>query len=361
MIDWLTVVVPFKHRPLSSGRLLKLSPDGSLEWETVTRYQHAGSYSTTIVLRSQGYLDSDGNAQYLYIDGNLTKLLQGHNVTGTDDLIGIVCNAFRYLCVALDLPFTPFDLMRLSFGDFEVKRVDVTYSFRVGNDDLQVNNFLSAVADCGSTKYRRANTNRGTVYFNHGSRRWTCAMYNKAAEVSKRSPIPSDVRSATIDSWRYAYSPSCKQSIYTSELWQHIIDQVKGCIRIEFRFRSLELAENGLLVGSAWDAGTARELWCKYMNRIEFSGNVRLTGEQLHELPTSVRSTYELWRSGVVVRDLVSRATFYRHKRILKEYGIDIDERPAQTAQVIPLVRYIEAEPVQFDLPSVTEGLLRAV
>jgi len=52
----------------------------------------------------------------------------------------------------------------------------------------------------------------------------------------------------------------------------------------------------------------------------------KILGEQLDNLPYSLRLTYGLWRSGRDVRSLMSRSTYYNHYRRLKAYGINIKQ-----------------------------------
>lgn len=44
-------------------------------------------------------------------------------------------------------------------------------------------------------------------------------------------------------------------------------------------------------------------------------------------LPTKVRGTYVIWLMGFNPYFLMSRETFYRHKRELEFYGVDISKQ----------------------------------
>ena len=364
MIDWLTISIPFEHPTVNGGRLLKTDSAGCIEWECRSKLVHRGTYSSAIAVRSEGAVPGrPGWSDRLFIDGNLTKFLQGHNVCGPDCVATIVTEAFVLLCRELGIPYSVFDVYRVSRGAWDLKRIDITYSFRVGYDDLAVDNFLAAVGDTASTKYRRAHTDRGTAYFNKGSRRWSSAWYNKAKEMKKhKPPMPDHVRC-----WLYARSGSCRPRSLDSRVWGQLVEAIRGCVRVEFRLLSLQLKDMSLSDGSFWCSSFGRsgrcvyDVWCEMMSRISVSGNVRLSGDKLADLPGPVRGTYELWRSGVSVRELLSRATFYRHKKILREHGIDLDAEIRETATVIPIVRYLEAHPERVSIPADAAGLLRAV
>lgn len=311
MIDWLTIVVPFRHRRLAGGNLVKFTNDGEIEWEAPARFKHEGSFSTSVTLRSQGSCPSDRYyAEYLYVDGNLTKFLQGHNVTGSDNVALIVSEALCLLFRDLGLPFSVFDLYRFSRGDFQVKRIDIIYSLKVGSSSLDADTFLDALGNTGATKYRKAYPDRGTVYFNKGSTRWSCACYNKSKELKKRKP-PKLSDDLYLKTWLLARSGNRRVKLWTNDDWLQLQTLVDGCVRIEFRLLSLQLSDLNLIDGSAWcdSFGVAAvqtyDVWVSMMKRIQINGNVRIKGDQLDELPANVRGTYELWRSGVAVRELV--------------------------------------------------------
>ena len=75
---------------------------------------------------------------------------------------------------------------------------------------------------------------------------------------------------------------------------------------------------------------------------------IALTSEQQINLPQKLRSTYILWKSGEDLRSTLPKATFYRHRKELGEFGIDITLRQdvADRSNVIPLIRVLEARPV---------------
>ena len=61
--------------------------------------------------------------------------------------------------------------------------------------------------------------------------------------------------------------------------------------------------------------------------------------ETLNDLPRHLRGTYASWRNGWPLK--LSLSTFYRHRRLLLAYGVDI----SIPAKVVPLpvrVRYVD-------------------
>ena len=80
------------------------------------------------------------------------------------------------------------------------------------------------------------------------------------------------------------------------------------------------------------------------------TANVSIKDEQLINLPSKIQGTYALWRQGFDVRSMLPKATFYRHKTLLKDYEIDIslphEQCDNHASNVVPLVRVLEAKPV---------------
>jgi hypothetical protein len=68
MIDWGLVLFPIIHHPINSGEVFSVDPDGEVEWRSPKRVQ----------------------ATHLWVNGNPSKFLQGHNVFGSDDIVALM-------------------------------------------------------------------------------------------------------------------------------------------------------------------------------------------------------------------------------------------------------------------------------
>ncbi|CAA32522.1 gene X product [Lineavirus I22] len=88
------------------------------------------------------------------------------------------------------------------------------------------------------------------------------------------------------------------------------------------------------------------------------SGNTLLTDTQVINLPSALRMTYVCWKQGICVTDMVSRATYFRHRKVLKEFGIDIAVTVdrVDNSNVVPLIRVLEAKPAS--IPSQYDNLI---
>jgi len=84
----------------------------------------------------------------------------------------------------------------------------------------------------------------------------------------------------------------------------------------------------------------------------------------LDAIPTKSRVHAAAWMAGQDLRQLMSRATFFRHAKILREYGIDIAE--PRNVETFPVkVRIVEMKPLSmpdwYSLEDQHEPHLKAV
>ena len=98
MIDWITAILRCKHDPskLVSGMVMSFDSQGNNEWVINKQVTVEGSYSSKIQVKS--HTDST-----IWISGNPTKFLQGHNIFGTDDLRYLMSKFFDSLLKHEDL------------------------------------------------------------------------------------------------------------------------------------------------------------------------------------------------------------------------------------------------------------------
>jgi II/X family phage/plasmid replication protein len=89
MIDWVTATLPFSSsKKFVGGRVLSIDSEGEIEWQSEKRLPVVGSHDARphIVSKGEGVID---------ISGNPTKFLQGHNLFGSDNLVGLVLETMR--------------------------------------------------------------------------------------------------------------------------------------------------------------------------------------------------------------------------------------------------------------------------
>jgi II/X family phage/plasmid replication protein len=234
-----------------------------------------------------------------------------------------------------------FTFLRIKKGDYLVKMIDVNFLFDVGNDQ-SVESWLHAAEMNARTRGGRSCRDKGTVYLQKKSRRWAFKFYNKLREISSKSK-----------------THRLHLELENSGLKEFIA----GKIRAELRLMSLELKELKLTHGYHFTESKLIELFNTYLGRINMTNQVTLIDEKLLNLPLVLQATYQLWRQGASLKDLMSKPTYYRHRKLLLEQGIDITFPPLNSAlpnNVFPLMRIIEAIPVANPQWAYDQGLIAA-
>lgn len=321
MIDWVSAKLICNHDPnkLSEGLVASLDRDGNTEWLVHKKLTVEGSFSTKIQIQS--LTDTQ-----IYISGNPTKFLQGHNLFGTNDLVGLMGKFFDELLKHENLGLCPdpFQYANIKDGHYELTRVDVNETWHL-NSFFDVLAWIRAVGETAHLKHRGAGQFSGdTAYFGKNSRRWSLKCYSKGQEINARGHrLPKELEIP------------------------EMLEYARKALRIEGVTRQLELKRRDLHIASNWDIDTAEELLLEYISKLEMSDVYMLKDEVLDSLPPRLRLTYQAWLNGDDLKQILPNGTYYRSKSGLQKYGIDISTKPPKEKNnVIPLIRVLEAKPV---------------
>lgn len=320
MIDWVSAVLPCKHDPskLISGLVMSFDSLGNNEWTVNKTLSVEGSYSSKIQIKSH-------TENQIYITGNPTKFLQGHNLFGSNDLVSIMGFFFDELLKHdIGLCPDPFQYSAIKDGHYELTRVDVNETWHLRNKN-EVMAWIRSVGDTAFLKHRGAGQFSGdTAYFGKNSRRWSLKCYSKGHELSARGhKLPKELA------------------------FPEMLEYADKALRIEGVTRQLELKRRSLNIASNWDIDTAEELLLEYISKLEMSDVYMLKDDVLDSLPARLRMVYQTWLNGDDLKQILPHNTFYRYKKALREFGVDISTKsPKEKSNVIPLIRVLEAKPV---------------
>lgn len=324
MIDWVNVKLPLLHSPIYTGEVISITSDGEEEWRSPKRQQVTGSYDKAISIRSVGG-DGTGLATHLHLSGNPSKFLQGHNVFGSDDIVSLVYDSYRNICNHLRLTPTFNELRNVKNGNYELSNVDINYSFELPTK-ADVLAFIRALEYKSSTRNGRPTNKGGTIYFQHGSSRWKLKIYCKHEEIqTRRGELPEELKKTYIPKW------------------------AENKLRIELTLLSKQLKEEGIMRANQLTPEIVKNMFSNYVRKIQMSDQIALSNEIICELPNRLKSTYTLWSEGHDLRSMMSRATYSRHRKELKEFDINIDLKPASCEKtiVVPMLRILEAKPAE--------------
>jgi II/X family phage/plasmid replication protein len=111
----------------------------------------------------------------------------------------------------------------------------------------------------------------------------------------------------------------------------------------------MELKRRSLERGRAWGYDTPTVLLGERIKALDLPENIPLkTVDQVEGLSPRLVLAYRSWLQGEDLRALLPKNTFYRYRTELLKHGIDLSTPPrkAEVSNVIPLWRYLVAEPV---------------
>lgn len=324
MIDWASAVIELHHTPIRSGAVICVEPDGSVAWESPRKMHARGSHESSIHVRSIGG-DGKGCATHLYIDGNPSKFLQGHNLVGSDDLVSLMWDVFVAVCRIFHLVPTDIERQKVRAGQYRLTRVDYNRMF-----DLPSRSDVRAWIRAGEFKCKsrhgRPVNKRGTLVFGDGSTHWSIICYCKADEITagKSHRLPDEINQyAEIHRW------------------------LDNKLRVELKLRKKKLKALNLETASSLTPSVLWKLYRDFIGELDMSEQIELKSEEVLNLPNWLRGTYMLWKQGHDLHESLSKATYYRHRAELMQLGIDINIRcdRRDDTNVVPMIRILEAKP----------------
>lgn len=140
-------------------------------------------------------------------------------------------------------------------------------------------------------------------------------------------------------------SPEEREEMRNSEPYKYAL--VNGIIRLEVKCAKDFLKHRKLTYLGNWDMGTVTSLFKEKSEILERAHlSFASDDELLQSLPMRVRVHAAAWLQGVDVTKMMSRATLFRHAKVLREYGIDIAE-PRNVAVLRPKLKEITVQPVE--------------
>lgn len=290
------------------------------EWHCDERV--AGAYGATLHVRRRG--------STLCVAGSYPRFMQGHNVWSGDNLVGLCGEVFGRVADALCVDVHESDRHAWDAGQVELERVDVVRLYDLGSHE-RVQQWLQVVGAVAHTRHQVVGVDRSThgatVYVGKKSRRIAHKYYGKGGEL-RANPLPRTLHRRT-DIEAYA----------------------AGLLRVEVVLRRRALKERRLARAAAWDEPVvARRILDERLSVVEMEDRMQVSDDVLAQLPARLIPVYDSWHAGRNVRTLYSRPTFYRCRRALLDYGVDIG------ASRLRLVHAASAHPMGIPVKDVLCG-----
>ena len=218
------------------------------------------------------------------------------------------------------------DLERIKEGRYTVSRVDINETWLLKNR-ADVMAWIRSAGEKMSMPYRGKGVFSGdTLYWGKGSKYFYLKCYSKGDEInSKKSNFPEALKIP------------------------QMLEYADRALRLELVLCSKALREWHINMPCNWLPDMPKMLLLTHVRGLEMSNQFMLSDDILDALPRKLRTYYRDWLHGYDLRQDLSRPTFYRIRKQLKEYDIDIAlvrdvEKPLNN--VVPLIKVLEAEPV---------------
>jgi phage/plasmid replication protein, gene II/X family len=334
MLDWYQGKVGYSGRGLRLNRLLEVTPDGVIRFDFERPAKVKGSFESSIQLRrdsaSPDMVSATEkynlllNQTCLYVSGNPSKFLQGHNVFGPK--VGSLGPVLTATIRELPPEVRPDDADSPLAPAVHRNRVDISTSVHLGRHST-VHEWLQTVARSSSSRHKGTSMVSGnTVYWGKHSSRWSMKAYCKFCELDVHPPADLQLK-------------------------DRLKGYCEGHLRIELTLRTPEIKDRGTLDETL--------IW-EYFRRINI-GSLELQMEKVEsaKLSRSVRLTLSEWLAGKEIKYSLPRRTFYDHrKRILDATSLDIS-LPVPDESTLKAVKfdldYLVANEIK-DIPSTFQG-----
>ena len=334
--DWLSMyqVHPLGKLPcINAGEVFAVDQDGVVQWRVPKKLKHRGSHETSIHIRCDGFKVS--------IDGNIGRFNRADNLFGYT--VSQCVQLANKLLEEYGLPpFTDSPPMllvsRLNEGDVSerptgavITRVDLTCNWTTGSPG-NCEQFIRFLQGFKSGRQQPKPYKTTGVVWGEGSQYWYAKVYDKAGE--------------------YFRQHGKKSNAFDPDLFQFMLSS--GIARHEISLKSRYLTEHRLRFMSNWKAGMDTE------NRVYALFNDVVKGEahvdSFLEIPGRAGELAVAWRDGADLKKRLAQNTFYRYRRELLKYNIDIAipsnvERLRHRVEVISVAP--AAVPHWYNLPRV--------
>ena len=286
--DWLTAVhvYPEGVPPRESGRILKVTPDGEIEWESQT-WEGIRCPSSDTSIRAK----CDGRA--LRVTGNVGRFGRLSNVTGYS--VGVCVDRARVLLENLGFDVTGFGAagIQSEFGrtGTVLARVDLAANCLVSDYPM----FCQALMQRKIGNMRPIMGKYGPTW-GYGAKRggWVrVKLYDKDAEQAGRKTM----------------SPGATMARFEVQLGREWL-RVNGLDTVE---SWCGLSEGGLDMGQV--------IWGRFAEEAFREG---ADAASFKELPRALQRYAFFWKDGVDVKSITKPSNYYRVRKALLEYGIDV-------------------------------------
>ncbi|WP_144374125.1 phage/plasmid replication protein, II/X family [Vogesella urethralis] len=324
-------------RRVNSGLAMKVNTDDDGEiteivWAAPSKKFSEGSYQSMVAIKSDGHL--------VYAEGNPGRLSRPDNLFNLD--FDATVERLNRCLKAEGLPgfsagerqeidpqhWTDYNVTHGIFHEWSgatVSRLHLTSNYETGSM-AAAQSMIDWLSTQSVARIRRGRLGESTVMWGHRRSRVLIKAYIKANEMLAH---------------RHGRTA---EEIKADPVYQYCLAQ--GIVRFEIEVDRRTLAEHHCRYLGDITMEKLTNLFDQYVDPLVNRVREDVTTMDLMALPSTVRATAAAWLKGVDVRTLLSRATYFRHAKTLREYGMDISEPLGNVKPFTTIIKVIEVRPV---------------
>jgi Phage X family len=303
--DWMSFRHDFsfdnQQLPIAAGRTLKITADGQKEWEKQ-------DFSKIVCKSSDTSVRIKCDGKHLWFQGNIGRFTELDNLQGLT-----VAECFKKAVLLINRVYPKIDTS--TFGLAQYDRFDEYLGTVLTRIDL-ASNFSTDSYHQLATYYasRKLNTRLPVMgkygptwgYDTKRGQYWKAKLYDKQAELDgKRTPYHNETTA-----------------------------------RFEVQLGSEYLRQNGLNLISQWGniMKTENIIYGKFITQLT---GEPVTAEDWSNYPKRLRQHAVLWRDGTDPKSYLKHTQYYKVRRELLSYGLDIS-RPCNVMNLTRQIKVIE-------------------
>lgn len=306
MIDRIRVKGPLPHKAIGEAVQMKdKKQPGKLKHFRNRKPLKGGKLLATVNVRSK---EVHGNkAAEIEFDCCPPKVLQGHNLFGSSDLLGLVYDTLLAIIEHAELAVDDAALQPWQEGNVTITEIHITGNFRVEERLLPM--LIEAIdqhVEAGKCRpYATSITLGGKS--DKRSMNDSLLVYSKLRQVER------------------------KLARFPKKYAKHLRDFAKDTLRVEAKLYLKGLASHGRSALADWQEGDLDRFFWEIVDKYELPSSIQpmLTADEEQELSKREQVMYLLWLHGHRPLDYCkSRTTFMKYRNGIKDkVGSDIESR----------------------------------
>ncbi|MFM0205700.1 phage/plasmid replication protein, II/X family [Paraburkholderia fungorum] len=309
MIDLLDLLVYIKHKPFGNTRVKEFE-NGSDDKKN--------QYSKTVILNSCGspvHVISLNDRDAVSIRCSPLKVLQGHNMFGSNNVCAIASSIICGTLDCLNIPYAQEQREAWSAGEFTIRAIDITHRFKLsdGLTSFDICSHLLRTSPMKLCKPQWLDQGIGVRLCTENSGlKWL--LYDKEQELLDKRTKAFPYLKAVVGS-------------DARNIWRSLVEIAASTIRAELKLSKTYLKRHHLTNGRMWTAKRAQEIYLSELNALSMDAPISINRAVARVRSRPLLTTLLLWSNGHDLHAILPKSTFNSHRQaIVKQASIDIEK-----------------------------------